>query len=136
MDYSKRVDMISAYKEPVSYQPPETLPELVKSTDYPNRNSLQYRLTEQVPLPANKLPPALDLATVNGAGNVIVAGNSYTDRLWAGGFCGWETVADIGVEEKVSFSRRCEAVVTALRYTLDDALVRMYSGNGRTADWL
>uniref|UniRef100_A0A182NBU1 Uncharacterized protein n=1 Tax=Anopheles dirus TaxID=7168 RepID=A0A182NBU1_9DIPT len=135
MDYSKRVDMISAYKEPVSYQPPEMLPELAKSTDYPNRNSLQYRLTEPVPLPENKLPSALDLATSNGAGNVIVAGNSYTGRLWAGGFCAWQTVADIGSEEKVSFSRRCEALVTTLCYTMDDALFLLGNDRGSIELW-
>ncbi|XP_053672392.1 protein valois [Anopheles nili] len=135
MDYSKRVDMISAYKEPVSYQPPETLAEMAISTDYPNRNSVQYRLTEPVQQPEHSLPPFLDLVAVNGLGNTIVAGNSYTSRLWAGSFCGWEKVDDIGQKESVSFSRHCEAIITALCYTKDDALFLLGNDKGSIELW-
>uniref|UniRef100_A0A182JQ46 Uncharacterized protein n=1 Tax=Anopheles christyi TaxID=43041 RepID=A0A182JQ46_9DIPT len=135
MDYSKRVDMISAYSVPISYRPPETLPALDKCTDYPNTNSLQYRLTEAVPLAENQLPPFLDLATVNRAGNVILAGNNYTNRVWEGGLCGWEKAEELANEEKVIFSKRCEAIVTALCYTKDDALFVLGNDRGLIELW-
>lgn len=135
MDYSKRVDMISAYSVPISYRPPETLPALAKCTDYPNTNSLQYRLSEAVPLADKQLHPFLDLATVNGVGHVIVAGNTYTNRLWEGGFCGWDKVEELGSEEKVIFSKHCEAIVTALCYTKDDALFLLGNDRGSIELW-
>ncbi|XP_053667295.1 methylosome protein 50-like [Anopheles marshallii] len=135
MDYSKRVDMIATYSVPPTYHPPVTLSELAKSTDYPNMNSVQYRLTEAVPLPDKKLPPFLDLATVNEAGNVIVAGNNYTGRLWDGAFCGWQKVEDLFQEEKVTFSKQCDAIITALAYTMDDALFLLGNDKGSIELW-
>uniref|UniRef100_A0A182WGL8 Uncharacterized protein n=1 Tax=Anopheles minimus TaxID=112268 RepID=A0A182WGL8_9DIPT len=135
MDYSKRVDMIATYGTPPSYRPPSTAYELAKSTDYPNMNSTQYRLTEAVPLAEKKLPPFLDLATVNGSGNVIVAGNNYTGRLWEGGFCGWPKVEDLLQEESISFSKRYDAIVTALCYSLDESLFLLGNDKGSIELW-
>ncbi|XP_049279559.1 methylosome protein 50-like [Anopheles funestus] len=135
MDYSKRVDMIATYSIPPSYQPPGTAQALAKSTDYPNMNSVQYRLTEAVPLAEKKLPPFLDLATVSSAGNVIIAGNNYTGRLWEGGFCGWQKVEELFQEEKISFSRRCDAIITALSYSMDDALFIVGDDKGSIELW-
>uniref|UniRef100_A0A182P4C0 Uncharacterized protein n=1 Tax=Anopheles epiroticus TaxID=199890 RepID=A0A182P4C0_9DIPT len=135
MDYSKRVDMISAYAVPVSYRPPETLPELAKCTDYPNTNSLQYRLTEAVPLVDKQLPPFLDLATVNGTGGVIVAGNNYTSRVWEGAFCAWDNVEEVADTEKAIFSKRCDAIITALCFTKDDELFLLGNDKGSIELW-
>uniref|UniRef100_A0A182SDI3 Uncharacterized protein n=1 Tax=Anopheles maculatus TaxID=74869 RepID=A0A182SDI3_9DIPT len=135
MDYNRRVDLVSTYAVPDTYQPPETLPELAKTTDYPNMNSLHYRLTKAIPLPEKKLPPFLDLAIVSCQGNVIVAGNNYTGRLWEGGFCGWETMADLFQEEKILFSNRCDAIVTALCYTTDNALFLLGNDRGSIELW-
>uniref|UniRef100_A0AAG5DE40 WD repeat-containing protein 55 homolog n=1 Tax=Anopheles atroparvus TaxID=41427 RepID=A0AAG5DE40_ANOAO len=135
MDYSKRVDMVSAYKEPASYRPPATKEELTNSTEYPNMNSREYRLTEAVQLPDGKLCPFIDHMASNAAGQVMVAANQYTSRQWGGSVCAWESAADVLQEDKVSFSLRCEAFVTALCYTQDDLLFLLGNDRGSIELW-
>ncbi|KFB49226.1 AGAP009782-PA-like protein [Anopheles sinensis] len=135
MDYSRRVDMVTVYREPACYRPPNTLVELAKDTEYPNMNSIQYRKTPAVEAPEEKLSPFIDHVAANGAGHVIVAGNQYTSRQWGSKLCGWESPADILREDKVSFFLRNEASVTALCYTKDDELFLQANDRGSIELW-
>ncbi|XP_058061531.1 protein valois [Anopheles bellator] len=135
MDYAKCVDMVQAYQVPTSYQPPQSLEELAKSTDYPNTNSTQYQLTQPAKRRDGQLLPFFDLLSVNAAGHVIVAGNDFKSRRWAGSLCGWESADDIGHEDRLSFGRQCEGFVTAMSYTKDDMLFVVASDRGAIELW-
>lgn len=124
MDYHKRLDMVEMFKEPPEYKPPGTAEELACSVDYPNMNSLQYRMTRKAT--QNVLHPCLEHVARNGNGQIIVAGNDLMGRRWGSSFYGWESAEEVLDDSKVSFKRQCRYCITALQFTKDPNLVSRY----------
>lgn len=133
MDYQKRLDMIEMFQEPAQYKPPGTAEELACSVDYPNLNSLQYRLTRK-PLP-NVLHPCLDHAARNCHGQVIVTGNDIMGRRWGSSFYGWESAGDVLNDATATFKRQCRYCVTALKFTKDPNLFLVGTDKGSVELW-
>lgn len=133
MDYHKRLDMAEMFKEPPEYKPPSTTEALSSSVDYPNLNSLQYRMTNK-PVP-NILHPCLELAARNENGQVIVAGNDLMGRRWGSSFYGWESAVDVLTESKVSFKRQCRYCITTMQFTKDPNLFIIGTDKGSVELW-
>lgn len=133
MDYAKRMDMIDMFKEPPEYRPPGTAEELAASVDYPNLNSQQYRMTRK-PV-ADVLHSCLEHAVRNSNGQIIVAGNNYTERRWGSSFYAWESAEDVLNESKASFKKQCRYSIMALKFTKDPNLFILGSDKGSVELW-
>ncbi|XP_055639847.1 protein valois [Toxorhynchites rutilus septentrionalis] len=133
MDYIKRMNMIEMFQEPPEYRPPGTEQELAISVDYPNLNSLQYRMTRKPS--QNVLHPFLDHIACNCNGQTIVVGNDYTGRRWGSSFYGWENVEDVMVFPKAIFKRQCQYSITALKFTKDPNLFFIGNDKGSIELW-
>lgn len=125
--------MVEMFSEPPEYRPPGTAEELAGSVDYPNLNSLQYRMMRK-PSP-NVLHPCLEHAARNSDGQVVVAGNDFYGRRWGSSFYGWERTGHAVDESKACFKRQCRYSVTALKFTKDPNLFLLGSDKGSVELW-
>lgn len=125
--------MMEKFQEPEEYKPPTTVETLASSVDYPNLNSLQYRLTHK-PTP-NILHPFLERAARNCNGQVIVAGNDIMGRRWGSSFYGWENIGEVMNDNAVRFKRQNRYCITALMFTKDPNLFLVGTDKGSVELW-
>lgn len=108
-----RVDLVDMYNLPASYQPPADS-QLAHNTQYPNLNSREYeKRPADLTLKVQKFHETID---VNELGNVVLACNDYTGRIWNGSFWGFESIDDFGDEQKAAYKLSCKASITHLKY--------------------
>lgn len=114
----ERVDLRDMYETPEDYKPP-LLSELPTNTYYPNLNSTEYR-HKPVDWDETKLHSYFEILTENVNGTLVLATNSYVDRIWNGSIWGYHEMENVGVAEKEVFKLRLEAPVTNMVFQDED----------------
>ena len=118
MDYLKKVNLVEAYLEPPEYDPPKDIKTLQTSTQYPNMNSVEYRLSSTCYDIGTAMQPFLEVIEQNQAGNIVIAGNNYTGRKFCGSFFGWESAKDglLSDSTETCFRMQCEYFIRAIKF--------------------
>lgn len=143
----KRVNLLDMYDTPDFYDPPAD-DQLATNTQYPNLNSLEYKL--RPPAERSRSRKFFERLAINEAGNAVLVGNRYTDRVWHGHIWGFERLADVNgdvedcthaggdsaalnpakeaevvpVKDGAVYRLRCKATLTQAEY-VEDNMVRM-----------
>lgn len=108
------VKLSEMYEKPSFYTPPS--PEkLTNNADFPNLNSVEYRVkkTADGEIKLEKFWEILDVDTL---GQIVLVTNDYVSRLWSGSFWGYESFDDVGHPDKALYTKRCDNLITNFKF--------------------
>lgn len=126
------VEFAEYFVSPSDYNPPKD-EELNGSTQFPNLNSIEFRN-----LPRDnsvRLLPFYELLEANeDQTTILLATNSYNDRLWNGHVFGYEKFADIGQPDAEVIKLEFDANVMGARF-IDKMMVLFTTASGSIQLW-
>lgn len=108
------VKLSEMYKKPSFYSPPP-VEELTNNADFPNLNSLEYRV-KKIDNTESKLHRFWEVLEVDTLGQIVLVTNDYVTRIWNGSFWGYESFDDIGSETKSVFNKRYDHLITNFKF--------------------
>lgn len=108
------VKLWDMYKKPSSYNPPPPNA-LTNNSDFPNLNSLEYRV-KKIETTERKLKQFWEILEVDTLGQIVLVTNDYVARIWNGSFWGYENFDDVGSETKAVYSKCCEHLITNFKF--------------------
>lgn len=108
------VKLSEMYKKPSFYTPPPP-EELTNNVDFPNLNSLEYRV-KKISDPEIKLQRFWEILEVDTLGQIVLVTNDYVSRVWNGSFWGYESFDNIGHPEKAVYKKQCDHLITNFKF--------------------
>ncbi|XP_031638317.1 protein valois [Contarinia nasturtii] len=121
------VDFSEYFKAPLDYNPPKDT-ELNGSTQFPNLNSVEFRNRQNDN--ETTLLPFYELVEANDdQSTVLLATNSYNQRLWNGSVFGYDCLSDVGKPNADRIKLSFDSNVTGIRF-LDKSMVVFTNANG------
>ncbi|KAJ6649760.1 Protein valois [Pseudolycoriella hygida] len=112
-------------KKPSFYTPPPPN-ELTNNTDFPNLNTMEYRLKK---LQITKPQSFWEILEVDTLGQIVLVTNDYVTRMWNGSFWGYENLDDVGSAEKAVYGKIYDHLITGFKFVEPNiALVSDSSG--------
>jgi WD40 repeat protein len=125
MSFVKLSDM---YIKPSFYQPPAA-EELTDNTDFPNLNSIEYRVKKPTHTQP-KLQNFWEILEVDSLGQIVLVTNDYVTRIWNGSFWGYESFEDVAVPDKAVYNKQYDHLITNFKFIEPNiALVSDSSGS-------
>lgn len=111
MNFAKLSDM---YKKPSFYTPPKP-EQLTNNAEFPNLNSLEYRVKK---IENTELKPQnfWEILEVDTLGQIVLVTNDYTTRFWTGSFWGYENFDDVGSKDKAVYSKGYDHLITNFKF--------------------
>lgn len=108
------VKLSEMYKKPSFYTPPPP-EELTNNADFPNLNSLEYRV-KKIDDTELKLQRFWEILEVDTLGQIVLVTNDYVTRIWNGSFWGYENFDDIGSEKLAVYNKRYDHLITNFKF--------------------
>lgn len=124
--------MIGHFSVPSDYNPPPDN-ELNGNSQFPNLNSVEYRHRAQDDT-INLLPFYECLEANEDQTTILLATNSYTNRLWNGTVFGFSRFSDVGKREASIIQLSFDANVTGCRF-IDRTMVLFTTASGSIQLW-
>lgn len=109
------VKLSEMYKKPSFYSPPPPQ-ELTNNSDFPNLNSLEYRVKKIDDDSDLKLQRFWEILEVDTLGQIVLVTNDYVTRIWNGSFWGYENFDDVGSEKLAVYNKRYEYLITNFKF--------------------
>lgn len=109
------------FKAPLDYNPPRDT-EINGSTQFPNLNSIEYR-NRKVDNEITLLPFFEIIAENQDQTSVLLATNSYNQRVWNGAVFGYDQLDDIGKPNAATMNLSLDANVTGMSFVRKDIVI-------------
>lgn len=119
MNFVKLSDM---YKKPSFYTPPPP-EELTDNADFPNLNTVEYRV-KKIANTEIKLQRFWEILEVDTLGQIVLVTNDYVSRIWNGSYWGYESFDDVGQPEKEVYKKQCDNLITNFKF-VEPNIVRL-----------
>jgi len=108
------VKLSEMYKKPSYYLPPPP-EELTNNADFPNLNSVEYRV-KKITDTELKLQAFWEILEVDTLGQIVLVTNDYVSRLWNGSFWGFENFEDVGHSDKAVYNKQYDHLITNFKF--------------------
>lgn len=126
------VEFAEYFVSPANYNPPNDY-EINGSTQFPNLNSIEFRNLQRDQ--SVKLLPFYEILETNeDQTTILLATNSYNDRLWNGTVFGYKQFDDIGKPDAEVIKLEFDSNVMGMRF-VDKTMVLFTTASGSIQLW-
>lgn len=128
------VDFSEFFKAPPDYNPPKNT-DLEGSTQFPNLNSIEFRSRQSNKMKTDGLMDFYEILEANeDQSTILLATNSYNQRLWKGAVLGYDKFSDIGKQDAEVIKLHFDSNITSMHF-VDKTIVLFTTASGSIQLW-